>query len=226
MTKTDSSNLEKCQEMSKFYHSKFADIPSLSSQTYLENKHLENDDYLLVDVRSTAEQKVSMIPNAITLCEFEKRMKQKNDVSVMKKGNANNDNNDSLSTTTVVTYCTIGYRSGLEARRLRDEYDLHGKIYNLDGIVCYTHACNATLCKNNSNDDNSQVFLIDPQTKQSTMNVHVFGDAWNNVADPFQSVHFSRPVMILRGISVAFKGCINSCACCKRRTEREGTKHD
>jgi len=75
-----------------------------------------------------------MIPNATTLDQLEANL------------NANrNDKHASSSSPSevhvVVTYCTIGYRSGLEAQRLRDQYNLN--VRNLDGIVSYTHTCTA-----------------------------------------------------------------------------------
>ena len=43
--------------------------------------------------------------------------------------------------TDIIFYCTIGYRSGMEAARICDEYNIdRGRVYSLDGIVPYTHA--------------------------------------------------------------------------------------
>ena len=211
--KNNKSNLEKSQEMSHFYHSKFDDIPTLTSEYYL----LHKDSYLLVDVRSQAEQNVSMIPNAITLEQFESRMKKRQRNAFLNSG----ENHFDHDTQTVVTYCTIGYRSGLEGRRLRDEYNLHGKVMNLDGIVCYTHACSAALPAIDAYIEESQQFLVDPKSKESTLKVHVFGSTWNCVADRFQSIYFSPPVMAWRGAKVGCKGLLSSCfsCCCK------GSKH-
>ena len=194
------TNESKSNEMSKFYQSKFDDIPSLSSKTYLEHQ----DDYLLVDVRSPAEQNVSIISNAITMEEFESNFDQYQ--------TRINDNS-----TTVVTYCTIGYRSGLEGRRLRDEYKLHGKIMNLDGIVCYTHACEKFNSLSGNNDDsnandktNIGTFLINPKNQESTKKVHVFGESWNYAAESFESVYFSKVGMAWKGIGVGLRGFFQS----------------
>ena len=210
------------------YHKKFPSVETLTSTEYLQhlqsqlrvqiNLELTNQNdtisniplvYTLVDVRSKPEQQVSMIPNAITLDQFEANL------------NANrNDKKPSPSEAhVVVTYCTIGYRSGLEAQRLRDQYNLN--VRNLDGIVGYTHACTAltlTAVKNKSNISNANANadaanvdidvdynLIDPKTKEATKKVHVFGSAWDVASDDFQTLWFSKFDMALRGIGVGFK---------------------
>ena len=130
-----------------------------------------------------------MIPNAITLHDFESRMKTEK---------RNQDQR-----IVVVTYCTIGYRSGLEARRLRDRYHLN--VLNLDGIVSYTHACStSTSTSTSTSSQNDQAYLIDPKTGKATKRVHVFGPAWNVASDQFEATYFSKPSMAWRGFCV---GC-------------------
>jgi rhodanese-related sulfurtransferase len=77
------------------------------------------DDAVLVDVRTAAEQVVSMIPGAITSEDFEA-------------------NRAEYQNRPVVCYCTIGHRSGLYTQRLQAEgFDAH----NLKGaILAYTHS--------------------------------------------------------------------------------------
>lgn len=180
--------LDQCQKLVEHYHSKFPDIPTLTSLAYLE-REIANDEasekpkrYLLVDVRSEAEMAVSMIPGSITLNELESKMK-----SNPKEVN---------SSFTVVTYCTIGYRSGLEARRLKKEFNLNGRIANLDGIVSYTHACSCS--------DREGANLVDPVTKQTTKEVHVFGEKWDCTDESFRSVFFSKPAGIWESVRVGF----------------------
>jgi rhodanese-related sulfurtransferase len=109
------------------------------------------DKFVLVDVRTHEEQDVSMIPHAIHLQEFEALLDQiilrsnDNNNHMRVKGDGHHDEYlmDDIPPIfiNVITYCTIGYRSGLQARYLRHKYNLHSdKIYNLDGIVSYTHA--------------------------------------------------------------------------------------
>ena len=67
---------------------------------------------------------------------------------------------------TIVTYCTIGYRSVLKAQKLRELYRIPSdKIRNLDGIVPYTHACLHSH-------DGGNALLINPKTNESTI---IFG---------------------------------------------------
>ena len=94
---------ECCQSCCTFYQSKLPDISALSSETLL-NEHLASDNIhnaVLIDCRTAPERNVSMIEGAISLQEFEKAYRHQH----------------SNNTVHVITYCTIGYRSGMEARR-------------------------------------------------------------------------------------------------------------
>ena len=70
-------------------------------------------DVVLVDVRESAEQAVSMIPGAIPVGQFE----------------AERNRHD---TKQIVVYCTIGYRSGLYAGKLKE---LGQRVVNLKGGI-------------------------------------------------------------------------------------------
>ncbi len=94
----------------------FAGIPELTVDELRALQAQENVQ--LVDVRTPDEQVVSMIPGAITAREFE-------------------DNRKSYEGATVVTYCTIGGRSGKYAGQLVAE---GLKAFNLKGaILAWTH---------------------------------------------------------------------------------------
>ena len=94
----------------------FAGIPELTVDELRALQAQENVQ--LVDVRTPDEQVVSMIPGAITAREFE-------------------DNRKSYEGATVVTYCTIGGRSGKYAGQLVAE---GLKACNLKGaILAWTH---------------------------------------------------------------------------------------
>ena len=104
----------------------------------------------------------------------------------------------------IVTYCTIGYRSGLEARRLKTKYNLN--VMNLDGIVSYTHAAalhqesfsHLPAGANTSSEEGTGAgpvaaamgeenllhnkYLIDPKTNKATKRVHVFGSSLSHVS--------------------------------------------
>ena len=59
---------------------------------------------------------------------------------------------------------------------LRILYELHGKIMNLDGIVCYTYAYATKADSKSANEKFDDVFLVHPGTNQGMKEVHVFGE--------------------------------------------------
>lgn len=66
----------------------------------LQSDPNRKDSFVIVDVRAKAETDVSVIPGAITQADFEKTTQQH-------QGKA------------VLVYCTVGYRSGIYAKKLR-----------------------------------------------------------------------------------------------------------
>ena len=111
----DKQMSSKWEKQYKFYHSLFKDIPTLSSSELLAKYDIglrSNDTsvihedllpVIVVDVRSKAERDVSSIPSAMSLKEYEQGI-----------ANGSIPNNQ----TPVVTYCTVGYRSGMEVSLL------------------------------------------------------------------------------------------------------------
>ncbi|MEZ5331151.1 MAG: rhodanese-like domain-containing protein [Thermoanaerobaculia bacterium] len=140
---------QRIAELYAGYHEKFPEVPDISA-TELES-HLEDPGLVLVDVREARERNVSTLPGALSAEEFEAR-------------------EDELRGRRVVTYCTIGYRSGLYAERLRQEgWD----AVNLEGsILAWTHAGGP---------------LVDPEGRP-THRVHVYGRRWNLAADGYEPV--------------------------------------
>jgi rhodanese-related sulfurtransferase len=211
---------KKCRKASQFYQNRFPDIPPMSSSELLQRNLDEN--LIIVDVRTKPERQVSMIIGAISLETFER------------------DVVDTLPTSgdqlpTIVTYCTIGYRSGMEARRLRQKYHLEGRIYSLDGIVAYTHARAALENEENSNSNGELaakrrlIRTADaPNTQQPAMEetnqVHTFGAVWNLAQDGYVTRHFSIFVLLGRTAQVggttvlrSFQSLAFACAsCCGR----------
>jgi rhodanese-related sulfurtransferase len=174
------STEERCKSCSTFYQSKFSDVPALSSETLL-NEYLASSDVVLVDCRTLPERNVSMIEGAISLKEFENAYHQRqfpNDVPI------------------VVTYCTIGYRSGMEARRLQQKYNL--TVQSLDGIVSFTHALEKHLAAGKT----SKISLVDPKTKKKTTNVHCFGSVWACPDDRYTPISYPFPILLLRTVQV------------------------
>ncbi len=126
-------------------------LPGVPELTVAQLRQLQSqEEIVLVDVRTPDEQVVSMIPGAITASEFE-------------------DNRRSYEAATVVTYCTIGGRSGRYAKGL---VDAGMKAFNLRGaILAWTHAGGE---------------LID--TEGPTRRVHVHGRKFDLTADGYESV--------------------------------------
>ena len=108
----------------------FDDLPEFSNQALLDLSDAQRENYIVVDVRSPAEQNVSIIQGSIDQAHFEQ-------------------NFDSNQKKKVVVYCTIGYRSGYYAKALRqqglDAYNLSegilgwiqagGSLVNTDGQI-------------------------------------------------------------------------------------------
>lgn len=96
--KLNQEKLEKVYEMYEEYKNEFKNIAAITTEEIKNSKII----ITLIDVRSDAEQKVSMIPGAISKEEFEK-------------------NKDKFKNTLIVPYCTIGVRSGYYAEKLKKE---------------------------------------------------------------------------------------------------------
>ncbi len=115
-TNADEDNKRRIEAI---YEKSRAQFPGVPEVTVDELRALQSkENVVLVDVRTPAEQVVSMIPGAITAKDFQ-------------------DNRQSYEGATIVTYCTVGGRSGLFAQ------DLHAagkKVFNLKGaILAWTH---------------------------------------------------------------------------------------
>jgi len=145
---SDADKAARIAEMYADYSKKFPQVEGISAE---ELRGLEPDRKVaLVDVRTPEEQAVSMIPGAITQQEFDAHR-------------ANYA--DSL----VVTYCTIGARSGEYAAKLREE---GLEVRNLEGsILAWTHA-------------GGELKGPDGPTRK----VHVYDKRWNLAADGYDAV--------------------------------------
>ena len=151
-TTTAMSNEEKLariEEMTAGFRPQFADVPEVDAATLRED--LARGAVVLVDVRSAKERATSMIPGAITTDEFQQRKNE-------------------LAGSSVVTYCTIGYRSSTYAQRLlKDGWE----VRNFHGsVLAWTHAGGE---------------LVDPEGKP-TRRVHVFAERWSLTADGYEPV--------------------------------------
>lgn len=172
---------EECRRQVQSYQSRFPSVPTMTSRELLElGRSTDNDDLnklVVVDVRSKPERQVSMIPGSIALEDLEFD-------SIPRDERAS-----------VVTYCTIGYRSGIEARRLQKLLP-ETKVYSLDGILAYSHTGEP---------------LVDPSSGQTTNEVHAFAKPWQKSANPdYQTRLFDFPAILGRlvqvGVLVVWRG--------------------
>lgn len=146
---SDEQKLEKIQTLYTKYQRKFPEVRSISPQELREMQQ-GNREMVIVDVRQSEEQEVSMIPGAITTGEFEARAGE-------------------LEGKLVVTYCTVGYRSGLYAQQLQRQ---GWEVANLAGsLLAWTHA-------------GQQLIDADGPTRR----VHVYGKDWDFAADGYDPV--------------------------------------
>ena len=104
--------------MAKSVTMKNSDIKHMSAQTLLERTSNKIEDLVIVDVRTAAEQKESMIPGAIPQDLFEKHMNH-------------------FKSKDIIAYCTIGSRSSEYTRELQKK---GFKSYSLEGgILSWIH---------------------------------------------------------------------------------------
>ena len=189
---------EYCQSCCAFYQSLYSDIQTLSSENLLRNDSSSN--VILVDCRTAPERNVSMIEGAISLQDFR------------------NQHFTIPSDTLIVTYCTIGYRSGMEARRLKQQFNLQDRIKSLDGIVSFTHALEQQQMQTNTSTSRQ---LLDPNTGFPTTNVHCFSHRWACPNEKYTAVTFPFPIFLLRTLQVgltlvirSFQSLLHSLGCC------------
>lgn len=112
-------------------------VPLISTQE-LKAKLKQKEAVVLVDVRTPEEQKVSMIPGAVTREVFEAETlhtligTDKPGQSDVKVGPDISEGSSVL----VVPYCTAGYRSGVYCRELMSKYSLNN-VVNGEGIIMW-----------------------------------------------------------------------------------------
>ena len=145
----DDGDRRRIAELYGGYRKQFPDVPGISPEELAER--LDDPELVVVDVREAGEREVSTLPGALSAEEFLQR-------------------GDELTGRRVVTYCTVGYRSGLFAEELRAKgWD----VANLEGsILGWTHAGGE---------------LVDPEGRP-TRRVHVYARRWNLAAEGYEPV--------------------------------------
>lgn len=212
--KSKQNNLQVCQQQVQRYGNMFPHVQKMVSKDLLKLmeegriirsvKQLLSANgpcFLLVDVRTKDERDISVIPGAISMKDFKTQMK-----SIDKKKTQHHNLN-------VITYCTIGFRSGLQAQHIQNKYKLgYGRVHSLDGIAAYTHAITEVLPKpmtlNHSRPQTikesmnliviSNNSLVTPSGHETT-HVHTFGNIWSNTVDQDHGYHatFFKPIRFI-----------------------------
>ncbi len=144
----DRETLKTIYEMYVDYKEEFPQVPDI---TVPEAMRLNQEDKLIfVDIREPEEQAVSMLPNSLT----EKQLLANLDHYRDKK---------------IVAYCTISYRSGKFAQKMRKK---GLDIYNLKGgLLAWVN-------------EGGKVYDQDQETKR----IHVYGRRWNHPPEGYEAV--------------------------------------
>lgn len=169
--------------VAKYTASFAADEASVIPTKQLTQKLRNGERVVLVDVRSPEEQRVSMLPNALTREAFEAdllpSLKEHHDPPL------------------VVPYCTVGYRSGLYCRELVREHGLRN-VRNGEGVIMWAfedgrlvrprrealEGCTPAGCLVGA----GAAGASDEVVKE----VHVYGKPWDCAPEGFSTVYFSR----------------------------------
>lgn len=233
----DGSSVEAEAEAHR-YQSLFSDVAGISSRELLSESStiqpkwsFHGHNVLLVDVRTDAERDVSMISGAVSLTEF------KTNVLPLLEAKSGDD---SALPDMIVTYCTIGYRSGVEASKLihehprifvgweNDNKDAYPeecnasktKVGNLDGIVPFANASIDYEEGQSSERISTEPLIVNRKTNTATKKVHVYGPSWKKFLSPtHDAITFSQIEFALRGLLVLGRSCLScniNCACCKK----------
>lgn len=145
----------------------FPDVNMIPSEEFASmeadsGSSTSDSNIVLVDVRTKAERDVSIVEGAVHVSEL--------DVTRL-PSNAH-----------LVTYCTVGFRACLEAKRLKQQYKSL-QVSCLDGIACYTHVLPSKMNIRR---------IVEPATGKPANIVHTYGNQWSCVnRDHFKATHFS-----------------------------------
>lgn len=178
-------NEQRCLSEASKYQRHFPEAPPLSSKDFL--LQCREYPYVLVDARTLPEQRVSMIRGALNLTEFRHRM-EKSSTTLN-------------SETTVIVYCTVGYRSGMEVTRLKQLYP-QLNVQSLDGIVAYTHA----LAKETTR----EVPVLVDSHGEPTQRVHTFASSWDMASEHCETQQFRSFALLGRLLQVGVMTAVRS----------------
>lgn len=160
--------LAACEAECAKHRMSFPDVQHLTARELQQMLSAQSNNAIrLVDVRQSGERNVSMLPGAIGVDQLQW---------------------PPLAGSTTVFYCTVGYRSSLEARRHATSAPSGASVYSMAGILDWAHAGGA---------------LVDASGKPTTR-LHAFGSKWAAMApercevETFDATSFSFFRAILR----------------------------
>ena len=146
---TDAEKRARIDALYADYQRAFSEVPEVDPAE--AKARVERGEAVLVDVREPEERAVSMLPNAVDEATWKARRAEWSDKQV-------------------ITYCTIGARSGSKAAQWRDE---GVDAVNLKGsVLAWSHA---------------GYDFVTPEG-EPTKRVHVYGRTWNLLADGYEPV--------------------------------------
>lgn len=196
------------------YSASFASEAPLLPTTELVEKLKRGDNIILVDVREVEEQKVSMIPGAMTKSVFEsevlpgllqKKQETPDNVKIGSSVVAPDEPDEERTEPLVVPYCTVGYRSGVYCRELQQQHRLKN-VRNGEGVVMWTFD-GGPLAKPLSTGRAPQLPWNPSDTAgnrqesaDATYTVHVYGRPWDMAAQPFKTVYYPPSTIAVRQI--------------------------
>ncbi len=147
--RSDEWKQDRIMTMYRQYAQEFPQVEEITVSE-LQQLQQQGQELILVDVRSPEERAVSFIPGAITTEEFERDLQKYQD-------------------STIVAYCTIGYRSGKYAQKMQQQ---GVQVLNLEGsLLAWSHI---------------QGRLIN--ATGVTKKVHVFGRQWQLTSEDYEPV--------------------------------------
>mmetsp|Transcript_28147 Transcript_28147/g.81047 ORF Transcript_28147/g.81047 Transcript_28147/m.81047 type:complete len:237 (-) Transcript_28147:325-1035(-) len=184
--------LTKAQEICRFYQRKFPRVPPLSVDEAVRLQSA-GEKVLMVDCRTAEEMSCSMVDGAITLEQLEEA-----------------DEADLQAATMIVPYCSVGYRSGIVAERLRRQG--YENVRNGDGIVLWAwhdwqkqHQQQSQPADPATEPSAPSPRLVVPSRQPPEVadsspllleksgqptRVHVFGSMWSHLPPGYQAVTF------------------------------------
>jgi rhodanese-related sulfurtransferase len=147
----EASSREQVLEMyAKYKQNDFSEIPDFAAAEAMSLA--DSLAFVILDVREPKEREVSILAGSVDRKTYDEHRQEW-------KGRP------------VLVYCTIGYRSGLATKKLREE---GVEAYNIiGGMLGWAHAGGEVL---------------DGKTLEPTRRIHIYGSRWNLLPPGWQGV--------------------------------------